>query len=222
VAAPQAGLHELLAATPVVPVLAIDALASALPLARALVAGGLPILEITLRTPAALEIIRAIGSEIEGAVVGAGSVLTPQQYRDAARAGARFAVSPGATRALLDVADAGSVPFLPGAATSSEVMRLLERGYDCLKFFPAEPAGGAAHLQALAAPLPAARFCPTGGIDAARAPAYLALPNVVCVGGSWVAPRSAVAAGDWPAITRLALAAAALRPARGVPTQPGR
>jgi 2-dehydro-3-deoxyphosphogluconate aldolase/(4S)-4-hydroxy-2-oxoglutarate aldolase len=222
VAAPQAGLPELLAASPVVPVLAIDALASALPLARALVAGGLPVLEITLRTPAALEIIRAIGGEIEGAVVGAGTVLTPEQYRDAARAGARFAVSPGATRALLDVADAGSVPFLPGAATSSEVMRLLERGYGCLKFFPAEPAAGVAYLQALAAPLPAARFCPTGGIDAARAPAYLALPNVVCVGGSWVAPRAAVAAGDWPAITRLALAAAALRPARGAPTQPGR
>jgi 2-dehydro-3-deoxyphosphogluconate aldolase/(4S)-4-hydroxy-2-oxoglutarate aldolase len=222
VAAPQAGLHELLAATPVVPVLAIDALASALPLARALVAGGLPVLEITLRTPAALETIRAIGGEIEGAVVGAGTVLTPQQYRDAARAGARFAVSPGATRALLDVADAASVPFLPGAATSSEVMRLLERGYGCLKFFPAEPAGGVAYLQALAAPLPAARFCPTGGIDATRAGAYLALPNVVCVGGSWVAPRAAVAAGDWPAITRLALAAAALRPARGGLTQPGR
>jgi 2-dehydro-3-deoxyphosphogluconate aldolase / (4S)-4-hydroxy-2-oxoglutarate aldolase len=215
VAAPQAGLHDLLAATPVVPVLAIDAVATALPLARALVAGGLPVLEITLRTPAALEIIRAIGGEIEGAVVGAGTVLSPEQYRDAARAGARFVVSPGATRALLDVAGAGSVPFLPGAATPGEVMRLLERGYGCLKFFPAEPAGGVAYLEALTAPLPAVRFCPTGGIDALRAPAYLALRNVVCVGGSWVAPRAAVAAGDWPAITRLARAAAALRPAPG-------
>jgi 2-dehydro-3-deoxyphosphogluconate aldolase / (4S)-4-hydroxy-2-oxoglutarate aldolase len=212
-AAPQAGLHDLLAATPVVPVLAIDAVASALPLARALVAGGLPVLEITLRTPAALDIICAIGGEVEGAVVGAGTVLTPEQYQDAARAGARFVVSPGATPGLLDVADASSVPFLPGAGTSSEVMRLLERGYGCLKFFPAEAAGGVAYLQALAAPLPYARFCPTGGIDAARAPAYLALANVVCVGGSWVAPRAAVAAGDWPAITRLARAAAALRPA---------
>jgi 2-dehydro-3-deoxyphosphogluconate aldolase / (4S)-4-hydroxy-2-oxoglutarate aldolase len=209
----QAGLHDLLARTPVVPVLAIDAVDTALPLARALVAGDLPVLEITLRTPAALEIIRAIGGEVEAAVVGAGTVLTSQQYRDAVRAGARFVVSPGATPALLDVADASSVPFLPGAGTSSEVMRLLERGYDCLKFFPAEPSGGVAYLQALAAPLPGARFCPTGGIDAARAPAYLALPNVVCVGGSWVAPRDAVAAGDWQAITRLALAAAALRPA---------
>jgi 2-dehydro-3-deoxyphosphogluconate aldolase / (4S)-4-hydroxy-2-oxoglutarate aldolase len=223
VSAPQAGLHDLLAATPVVPVLAIDSVETALPLARALVAGGLPVLEITLRTPAALEIIHALGSEIESAVVGAGTVLTPQQYREAVRAGARFVVSPGATPALLDVAEASSVPFLPGAGTSSEVMRLLERGYACLKFFPAEPAGGVAYLQALAAPLPGARFCPTGGIDAARAPAYLALPNVVCVGGSWVAPRDAVAARDWLAITRLARAAAALRPApRTRPPPPGR
>lgn len=207
----QAGLRDLLATTPVVPVLAIDAVATALPLARALVAGGLPILEITLRTPAALEIIGAIADEVEGAVVGAGTVLTPGQYRDAERAGAKFLVSPGATPALLDVAEASSVPFLPAAGTSSEVMRLLERGYGCLKFFPAEPSGGVAYLQALAAPLPDARFCPTGGIDAARAPAYLALPNVVCVGGSWIAPRDTVAAGDWPAITRLARAAAALR-----------
>lgn len=209
----QAGLLDLLATTPVVPVLAIESTGAAVPLARALLAGGLPILEITLRTPAALDIIRAIGSEVEGAVVGAGTVLTPEQYRDAVRAGAKFVVSPGATPALLDVADASSVPFLPGAGTSSEVMRLLERGYGCLKFFPAEAAGGVAYLQALAAPLPHARFCPTGGIDAARAPAYLALPNVVCVGGSWVAPGAAVAAGDWPAITRLARAAAALRTA---------
>jgi 2-dehydro-3-deoxyphosphogluconate aldolase/(4S)-4-hydroxy-2-oxoglutarate aldolase len=208
----QAGLLDLLARAPVVPVLAIDAVRTALPLAQALVAGGLPVLEITLRTPVALEIIRAISREIEAAVVGAGTVLTPAQYRDAVRAGARFVVSPGATAALLDVAEARSVPFLPGAGTSSEVMRLLERGYGCLKFFPAEPAGGVAYLRALAAPLPDARFCPTGGIDAARAPAYLALPNVVCVGGSWVAPRDAVAAEDWPAITRLARAAAALRP----------
>ena len=212
----QAALRELLAMTPVVPVLAIDSVATALPLARALVAGGLPLLEITLRTPAALDIIRALG-EVEGAVVGAGTVLTPDQYRAAAEAGARFVVSPGATPALLDVAEVSSVPFLPGAGTSSEVMRLLERGYGCLKFFPAEAAGGVAYLQALAAPLPDARFCPTGGIDAARARAYLALPNVVCVGGSWVAPRDAVGAGDWPAITRLARAAAQLRSGRPLP-----
>ncbi len=213
--AEQAGLYELLSATSVVPVLAIDSVGTALPLARALVAGGLSVLEITLRTPAALEIIRAIGGEIEGAAVGAGTVLTPAQYEDAVRAGARFVVSPGATPALLDVAEASSVPFLPGAATSSEVMRLLERGYDCLKFFPAEPSGGVAYLKALAAPLPDARFCPTGGIDAALAPTYLALPNVMCVGGSWIAPRDAVAAGDWPSITRLSLAAAGLGPRAG-------
>lgn len=219
----QAGLQALLASTPVVPVLAIDAVRTALPLAQALVAGGLSVLEITLRTPAALEIIRAISGEVEDAVVGAGTVLTPAQYRDAVAAGARFVVSPGVTPALLDVAEASSVPFLPGALTSSEVMRLLERGYGCLKFFPAEPAGGVAYLQALAAPLPDARFCPTGGIDAKLAPAYLALPNVVCIGGSWVAPRAAVAAGDWPAITQLARAAAALRPApRAVGAQPDR
>jgi 2-dehydro-3-deoxyphosphogluconate aldolase/(4S)-4-hydroxy-2-oxoglutarate aldolase len=221
--APQAGLLDLLASTPVVPVLAIESVATALPLAQALVAGGLPVLEITLRTPAALEIIRAIGGEIEGAVVGAGTVLTHEQYREAVHAGARFVVSPGATAALLDVATASSAPFLPGAATASEVMRLLERGYGFLKFFPAEPAGGVSYLQGLAAPLPDARFCPTGGIDAARAPAYLALSNVVCVGGSWVAPREAVAAGDWPAITRLARAAAALRPPpQTAGAQPGR
>jgi 2-dehydro-3-deoxyphosphogluconate aldolase / (4S)-4-hydroxy-2-oxoglutarate aldolase len=213
VSARQAGLHALLAATPVVPVLTIDAVRTALPLAQALVVGGLPVLEITLRTPTALEIIRAISGELEGTVVGAGTVLTPAQYRDAVRAGAKFVVSPGATPALLDVAEASSVPFLPGALTSSEVMRLLERGYGCLKFFPAEPAGGVAYLQALAAPLPDAGFCPTGGIDAVLAPAYLALPNVVCIGGSWVAPRAAIAAQDWPAITRLARAAAALRAA---------
>jgi 2-dehydro-3-deoxyphosphogluconate aldolase / (4S)-4-hydroxy-2-oxoglutarate aldolase len=219
----QAGLQALLASTPVVPVLAIDAVRTALSLTQALVAGGLSVLEITLRTPAALEIIRAISGEVEDAVVGAGTVLTPAQYRDAVAAGARFVVSPGVTPALLDVAEASSVPFLPGALTSSEVMRLLERGYGCLKFFPAEPAGGVAYLQALAAPLPDARFCPTGGIDAKLAPAYLALPNVVCIGGSWVAPRAAVAAGDWPAITQLARAAAALRPApRAVGAQPDR
>ncbi len=207
----QAGLYELLTSTPVVPVLAIDSVATALPLAHALVAGGLTVLEITLRTPAALEIIGAIGSEIKNAVVGGGTVLSAAHYRAAERAGARFIVSPGATAALMDVAENSSVPWLPGAATSSEVMRLLERGYDCLKFFPAEPAGGIAYLKALSAPLPAARFCPTGGIDAGRARAYLALPNVLCVGGSWVAPHDAVAAWDWPTITRLAQAASTLR-----------
>jgi 2-dehydro-3-deoxyphosphogluconate aldolase/(4S)-4-hydroxy-2-oxoglutarate aldolase len=177
--------------------------------------GGLAVLEVTLRTPAALEAIRTIAGEIENTVVGAGTVLDAGGYRAAERAGARFVVSPGVTSALLDAAAASPVPFLPGAATASEVMRLLEHGYRCLKFFPAEPAGGIAALQALAAPLPEARFCPTGGIDADRARAYLSLPNVLCVGGSWVAPRHAVAARDWPRITGLARAAAAL----GVPAK---
>jgi 2-dehydro-3-deoxyphosphogluconate aldolase / (4S)-4-hydroxy-2-oxoglutarate aldolase len=204
-------LCTLLAATPVVPVLTVEAVETALPLARALVAGGLGVLEITLRTPAALEVIRSIACEVEGAAVGAGTVLTPSQYEAAARAGAHFVVSPGATPALLDAAAASAVPFLPGAATSSEIMALLERGHSCLKFFPAEPAGGIAYLNSLAAPLPEVRFCPTGGIDARTAPRYLSLPNVLCVGGSWVAPGAAVAAGDWPRITALARAAAGLR-----------
>jgi 2-dehydro-3-deoxyphosphogluconate aldolase / (4S)-4-hydroxy-2-oxoglutarate aldolase len=207
----QAGLQDLLMRAPVVPVLVIESVGTALPLARALIAGGLPVLEITLRTPAALEVIRALAGELEGAVVGAGTVLTPSQYRDAERAGARFVVSPGATPALLEAAAASPVPFLPGAATATEVMRLLEHGCRCLKFFPAEPAGGMAYLKALAAPLPEVRFCPTGGIDAGRAPGYLSLSNVLCVGGSWVAPGDAVAAGAWRTITELARAAAALK-----------
>jgi 2-dehydro-3-deoxyphosphogluconate aldolase / (4S)-4-hydroxy-2-oxoglutarate aldolase len=204
-------LRTLLAGTAVVPVLVIEDVATALPLATALVEGGIEVLEITLRTNAALEVIRAIAGEVEGAVVGAGTVLTAEQYRAAEQAGARFVVSPGATPALLDAAAASPVPLLPGAATASEVMRLLEQGYRFLKFFPAAPAGGPAYLKALASPLPEARFCPTGGIDAASALQYLRLSNVVCVGGSWVAPAKAVAAGDWQQITRLARAAAALR-----------
>jgi 2-dehydro-3-deoxyphosphogluconate aldolase/(4S)-4-hydroxy-2-oxoglutarate aldolase len=212
---PRPDVATLLAGTAVVPVLMVESVETGVALARALVAGGLSVLEITLRTPAALEVIRAIGSEMEGAVVGAGTVLHPKQYRAAERAGARFVVSPGATENLLAYAEASETPFLPGAVTASEVMTLLERGYSCMKFFPAEPAGGIAYLKALAAPLPEARFCPTGGIDAASAPRYLGLPNVLCVGGSWVAPGDAVAAGDWPRITALARAAAALGRAAG-------
>ncbi len=159
-AEPQAGLHELLTTAPVVPVLVLETVETALPLARALLAGGLPLLEITLRTPKALEVIRALAGEIEGAIVGAGTVLTAAQYRDAERAGARFVVSPGATPALLEAAAAARVPFLPGAATATEVMRLLEHGYRRLKFFPAEPAGGVAYLKALASPLPEVALLP--------------------------------------------------------------
>jgi 2-dehydro-3-deoxyphosphogluconate aldolase/(4S)-4-hydroxy-2-oxoglutarate aldolase len=211
---PRSDLAALLAGSPVVPVLVIDSVATAVPLARALVAGGLPLLEITLRTAAALDVIRAIGEEVEGAVVGAGTVLAPDQLAAVERQGARFAVSPGATEKLLDAAHDSPVPLLPGAASASEVMRLLERGYRQMKFFPAEPAGGIAYLKALASPLPEARFCPTGGIDAARARAWLALPNVICVGGSWVAPADAVRASDWARITTLATEAAALRDVR--------
>lgn len=212
---PRSDPASLLAAAPVVPVLAIDSIGDAPPLARALVGGGLPVLEITLRTSVALAVIEAIAAEVEGAIVGAGTVLTPEQYHAVERAGARFVVSPGATDPLLDCAKDSETPFLPGAATASEVMRLLDRGYRFLKFFPAEPAGGIAYLRALAAPLPTARFCPTGGIDAQRAEAYLALSNVICVGGSWVAPAEAIAAGDWSRITELAKSAAALSACRG-------
>jgi 2-dehydro-3-deoxyphosphogluconate aldolase/(4S)-4-hydroxy-2-oxoglutarate aldolase len=207
----KAGLEDLLAGTAVVPVLVIDSVATAISLARALVAGGLPILEITLRTEAALDVIRAIGAEVEGAVVGAGTVLAAGQLEQVAKVGARFTVSPGATEGLLDAARDSPVPLLPGAATASEVMRLLERDYRFMKFFPAEPAGGVDYLRALASPLPEARFCPTGGIDAARARTYLSLSNVVCVGGSWVAPGDAVRTGDWARIRTLATQAAALR-----------
>jgi 2-dehydro-3-deoxyphosphogluconate aldolase/(4S)-4-hydroxy-2-oxoglutarate aldolase len=203
-------LERILSAAPVVPVLIVDDARAALPLARALVAGGLTAIEITLRTPAALEAIRAIAAEVEGADIGAGTVLTAEQFADAERAGASFAVSPGANPAILEAADDSDLPLLPGAATPSEAMTLLEYGYALQKFFPAEPAGGTAYLKALASPLPGIRFCPTGGIDAANAAAYLALPNVICVGGSWVAPKDAVAAGDWARIEALARQAASL------------
>ncbi|HWT30195.1 MAG TPA: bifunctional 4-hydroxy-2-oxoglutarate aldolase/2-dehydro-3-deoxy-phosphogluconate aldolase [Propylenella sp.] len=206
-----AALKAILTAAPVVPVLIVDDWRSAVPLARALVAGGLPAIEITLRTPVALEAIRAVAAEVEGAYAGAGTVLNSKQLDDARRAQARFAVSPGSTPGLLDAAGDTAIPLLPGAASATEAMTLLERGYAIQKFFPAEPAGGVAYLKALASPLPGVRFCPTGGVDANNAPAYLALPNVVCVGGSWVAPKEAVAAGDWTRIEALARRAAGLR-----------
>jgi 2-dehydro-3-deoxyphosphogluconate aldolase/(4S)-4-hydroxy-2-oxoglutarate aldolase len=195
---------------PVIPVLVIDDINHALPLAEALVAGGLPVLEVTLRTPCALEAI-AIMAQVDGAVVGAGTVLTPTQMEEARKAGARFAVSPGATPALIDAARLNDMPLLPGAQTCSEVMALLEQGYTVQKFFPAEAIGGVAALKSITGPLPQVTFCPTGGISATRAPDYLALPNVECVGGSWVAPASAMRAGHWEEITALARAAAGLK-----------
>lgn len=206
----QQGIEEILALAPVVPVLVVDNVAAAVPLARALVAGGLKAIEVTFRTEAALESIRAIAAEVEGAVVGAGTVLTAAQVDDALQAGCRFMVSPGASRDLLSAVARCPVPLLPGAATASEAMTLLEQGYAFQKFFPAEPAGGTAYLKALSQPLAGIRFCPTGGISRASAGSYLALPNVVCVGGSWVAPADKVAAGDWGAIEDLARDAAGL------------
>ncbi|MER5818014.1 bifunctional 4-hydroxy-2-oxoglutarate aldolase/2-dehydro-3-deoxy-phosphogluconate aldolase [Streptomyces californicus] len=195
---------------PVVPVVVLHDVADAVPLARALVAGGLPAIEVTLRTPAALASIRAMAAEVPDAVVGAGTVISPEHVRDTVDAGARFLVSPGWTDALLEAMKASGVPFLPGVSTTSEVVALLERGVHEMKFFPAEAAGGTAYLKALSAPLPQARFCPTGGISLASAPSYLALPNVGCVGGSWMVPGDAVAAKDWDRVARLAAEASAL------------
>jgi 2-dehydro-3-deoxyphosphogluconate aldolase/(4S)-4-hydroxy-2-oxoglutarate aldolase len=204
-------IATILSQTPVIPVMVIEDVAHAVPLARALVAGGVNVLEITLRTEAALEGIRRIRDEVPDAVVGAGTVLTPAQLEDAVATGAAFAVSPGATPTLLDAAAGSPVPLLPGTATASEVMAVLERGYTYMKLFPAEAAGGMALLSALASPLPAAHFCPTGGIDPEKARRYLALPNVVCVGGSWLAPRDAIRQGDWLRITDLARATLGLK-----------
>jgi 2-dehydro-3-deoxyphosphogluconate aldolase/(4S)-4-hydroxy-2-oxoglutarate aldolase len=202
---------EVLAAGPVMPVVTIDDPAKAVPLARALVAGGLRAIEITLRTPRALEAVRAIAAEVPDAIPGVGTVLTAADLAAAAAAGARFAISPGATAALFAAARASELPYIPAVATASELMAAIEAGYSVCKFFPAAQAGGVAALRALAGPFPRARFCPTGGIDAANAPAYLALANVICVGGSWIAPRAAVDAGDFATIERLARAAAGLR-----------
>ncbi|MFI8945571.1 bifunctional 4-hydroxy-2-oxoglutarate aldolase/2-dehydro-3-deoxy-phosphogluconate aldolase [Streptomyces sp. NPDC053750] len=203
-------LPSVLDLAPVVPVVVVDDLADAVPLARALVAGGLPAIEVTLRTPVAVDAIRAIAGEVPGAVVGAGTVVTPGQVDDVVAAGARFLVSPGWTDLLLETMRGSGVPFLPGVSTTSEVVALLERGVREMKFFPAEAAGGTAYLKALAAPLPQARFCPTGGIGPASAPEYLALPNVGCVGGSWMLPKDAVAGRDWGRVEQLAREAAAL------------
>ena len=200
----------LLDRVPVVPVVVVDDLAHAVPLARALVAGGLPVIELTLRTPVALDAIRAIADEVPEILLGAGTVVTPGQAKQALDAGAQFLVSPGSTPSLLGaMADTG-LPFLPGTATVSEVLAVLEAGFTEMKFFPAEASGGAAFLKSVGAPVPAARFCPTGGITAASAPSYLALPNVGCVGGSWITPADALATGDWARVERLAREAAAL------------
>ena len=204
-------LGEVLRRVGVVPVLTIASAEAGVALVRALVNGGLGVVEITLRTPAALAAIRRIRDELPDVLVGAGTVLTPELGQQAIAAGARFIVAPGMTPRLIEAAERWPVPFLPGAATASEAMSLADMGYGLLKFFPAETIGGAAALKALAAPLPDIAFCPTAGIDASNAASYLALPNVAAVGGSWVAPAKLVEKADWAAITALAEAAAAMR-----------
>ncbi len=204
----------LLDLAPVIPVVVLPDAADpddAVPLARALVAGGLPAIEITLRTPTALTALRAVADAVPEAVVGAGTVLRPAQAEAAVTAGARFLVSPGCTEPLLDAARATGVPYLPGVSTASEVLGLLERGVREMKFFPAEAAGGAPYVRALAGPLPTARFCPTGGIGPESARTYLSLPNVGCVGGTWMVPGDAVRSRDWERVEHLARRAAGLR-----------
>ena len=204
-------MRDLLQRAPVIPVLAIDDLASAVPLARALVAGGLTVLEVTLRTPAALDCIRAMRAAVPEAIVGAGTVINAGQYAAAVEAGSQFVVSPGCSAALVAASRTHGVPLLPGATTPTEIIAALDAGIDTLKFFPAAQSGGAAMLKALAGPLPQVAFCPTGGITPANARDYLVLPNVLCVGMSSVVTRERLATGDYAAIQAAAAEAAALR-----------
>lgn len=203
---------KVLATAPVIPVVVIETADDAPALARALLRGGVATIEITLRTTAALDAIRAVARETPEMVVGAGTVLTVQDLSAAAAAGARYALSPGAGPSLMEAARSSTIPFIPGVATASEIMRGLELGYTHFKFFPAEQLGGVSALKAFAGPLPAARFCPTGSISAEKAPAYLALDNVLCVGGSWIAPPDKIKARDWLAIEAAARRAAQLKP----------
>ncbi len=207
----QQSLESIMKAAPVIPVVIVDDPAKAVVMARALVAGGLPAIEVTLRTARALDCLAAIATQVEGAIAGAGTVLDPSHVKAVEAAGAKFMVSPGVSPKLLDAAEDSPVPLLPGTATASEMMALGERGYRHLKFFPASVAGGAPYLKALSSPLPQFRFCPTGGVSISNAREYLSLPNVPCVGGSWVAPAEAIEKGDAAAIEALAREAAALR-----------
>jgi 2-dehydro-3-deoxyphosphogluconate aldolase/(4S)-4-hydroxy-2-oxoglutarate aldolase len=205
-----AALRTTLSLAPVIPVIILDDVSKARPLAEALIAGGLPVLEVTLRTPHALQVIEEM-ARVPGAVVGSGTVRSPLQMGHSVDAGAKFMVSPGASPRLLEAADDVSIPLLPGIGTPTEAMTAHEHGYYFLKFFPAEALGGAPVLKAFASPLSDIMFCPTGGIDAVKAKTYLALPNVICVGGSWVMPQDAIEAGDWARIEGLAREAAALK-----------
>ncbi|MBK5933833.1 2-dehydro-3-deoxyphosphogluconate aldolase/(4S)-4-hydroxy-2-oxoglutarate aldolase [Rhodovulum imhoffii] len=206
-------MRDLCNLAPVIPVIVIDDIRHARPVAEALVAGGLPVLEVTLRTPTALDAIRAM-TDVTGAHVGAGTLVSPENVRAAKSAGARFGVSPGTTQDLLAICEAEDMPLLPGAATASEAMRLFSHGYDMLKFFPAESSGGVTALKALSGPLPQIAFCPTGGIDPANAESYLSLDNVSCVGGSWITAGTLMATQDWDGIEARARAAAQLGSAR--------
>jgi 2-dehydro-3-deoxyphosphogluconate aldolase / (4S)-4-hydroxy-2-oxoglutarate aldolase len=207
----QLKIETALRAAPVIPVILIEDRAQAVPLARALISGGLPVLEITLRTAVALDSIKAILAEVRGAIIGAGTIMNPVQLHEVAKLGCEFAVSPGSTARLLAAAKDVEMPLLPGAVTASEVLNLVDHGYRFQKFFPAEPAGGTATLSALASPIPQVKFCPTGGINLALAPSYLKLANVITIGGSWMVPKAMVAAGDWAGIEKLAREAALLR-----------
>jgi 2-dehydro-3-deoxyphosphogluconate aldolase/(4S)-4-hydroxy-2-oxoglutarate aldolase len=202
---------DLLELSPVMPVVVIADAADAVPTARALLAGGIRVIELTLRTPAALEAIERIAKEVPEIVIGAGTVTAPEHAKQAADAGASFLVTPGCTDAVLDAVFETGLPFLPGASTVSEAMRLAERGLTALKFFPAEASGGVAYLSSIGGPLPGLRFCPTGGITVKNAPDYLALPNVGCIGGSWLTPKDALAAKDFGRIEALAKEASTLR-----------
>ena len=204
-------ITEVKNTSPVIPVMVINNLDQAVHLAQALVDGGLKVLEITLRTPVALEAIRRIKAEVPNAIVGAGTIINIQTLEQALEAGAEFIVSPGVTDNLLTTALASGIPILPGVITPSEVMRLLDKGITAMKFFPAEAAGGIPMLKSLSGPLPQVTFCPTGGVNPKNAPAYLALSNVACVGGSWMAPAELVDAGNWAEITRRAAEATALK-----------
>lgn len=202
---------DLLDLSPVIPVVVVDAVDQAVPVARALAEGGVPVVELTLRTPVALDAIRAIAADVPEVLIGAGTVTTPLLAKEAAAAGAQFLVSPGATPTLLGAMRDTGLPFLPGTATVSEALAVLETGHTAMKFFPAEASGGAKFLGSLPSVLPDARFCPTGGISLATAPSYLGLRNVGCVGGSWLTPADALASGDWDRVTALAAATVALR-----------
>jgi 2-dehydro-3-deoxyphosphogluconate aldolase / (4S)-4-hydroxy-2-oxoglutarate aldolase len=208
---PTMNLLEIMRTSPVIPVIAIDDIDHAVPLAKALVAGGIRVLEVTLRTALGLAAIRAIADQVPGAIVGVGTLTQPDEFAAARDAGAMFGVSPGLTAALIDAAKSSGLPLLPGVMTPSEVMAAREAGFRQLKLFPAVAAGGIGMLNAIAGPLPDVMFCPTGGISIETAPQFLACKNVACVGGSWLTPKDAMQSGDWALITALAVAASRLR-----------